>query len=132
MTINSRNKGASAERELIKLLKDDLGEGYDLKRNLEQTREGGYDITGLPKWALEVKRYADASPAIIRGWWEQAADQARAVRKIPVLAYRLDRRDWRIVIPMYAVTKIICTTNEYDWTVEMSLTAWTSLVREMA
>lgn len=131
MAINSRTKGASAERELIKLLHDELGDGFELKRNLEQTREGGYDITGLPKWALEVKRYAEATPSLIREWWEQAADQARAAKKIPVLAYRLDRRDWRFVVPIYAVTKIICTTNEYDWTVEMGIVAWTSLVREI-
>lgn len=132
MAINSRTKGASAERELIKLLVDELGEGYELKRNLEQTREGGYDITGLPMWALEVKRYAEATPSLIKDWWLQATEQARAVAKTPVLAYRLDRRDWRFIVPMSVLTKKICTTEDYEWTVEMGITAWTSLVREIS
>ena len=47
-------KGKSAERELAKLLGDHLG--LELSRNLDQTRDGGYDLIGLPGIALEVKR----------------------------------------------------------------------------
>ena len=57
----SRTKGASAERELIKLLEDHLGDivhqqNLSLQRNLEQTRSGGHDVIGLDDIAIEVKR----------------------------------------------------------------------------
>ena len=90
MPINSRTKGKSGEREIVNLLK---AEGFDVSRNLDQTRDGGFDIVGLDGIALEVKR---AKKPLISKWWSQA--KAQAVGKYPVLAYRLDNQKWRVIV----------------------------------
>lgn len=43
MAINSRNKGASAEREFSNIIYQ--WAGIRLIRNLEQSRSGGFDLT---------------------------------------------------------------------------------------
>ena len=73
MPVNGRAKGAAAEREFISLMREYCGEVIDenVKRNLEQVRNGGHDIVGLGDWAVEVKRYKTAGDADIRDWWDQ-------------------------------------------------------------
>lgn len=90
MSINSRTKGKVGEQEIVKLLKD---AGFDVARNLDQTRDGGYDITGIDEIALEVKR---AKKPLINKWWEQTARQAKA-DQYPILAYRLDNQKWKVM-----------------------------------
>lgn len=85
----SRNKGAAAERELLKLLGDELG--VMLARNLVQTREGGADCLQVSGFAIEVKRQEQLSrPA----WWRQACEQADRVNAEPLLFYRRNREPW--------------------------------------
>ena len=86
MPINSRNKGASGERECIKAIYDLTG--IELKRNYSQTAWGGHDLIGLDDWAIEVKRYAVAETASKKSWWQQAVQQAKRVGKSPVVIYR--------------------------------------------
>lgn len=88
--INSRTKGASAERELFKIIGDMLG--IKVKRNLEQTRDGGAD-TIVGEWALEVKRQEILH---IDDWWEQTTRQATIAYKQPMLIYRKSRQPWRV------------------------------------
>lgn len=106
---NSRNKGASAERELAGLIHDHLG--VRMVRNLEQSRAGGHDLvvhddsTGvvadrLRQFALEVKRHRRATESLISRWWAQACTQADAASLQPLLAYREDRAAWRLVLPL--------------------------------
>lgn len=90
----SRNKGSAAEREFIKLLEEGLN--IKFKRNLEQTRSGGYDVIGIDELAIEVKRCEQLN---INGWWEQAVEQADK-GQYPVLAYRQSRRPWSVVVPL--------------------------------
>jgi len=120
--INSRAKGKSAERELIGHLKELLPPEMtsELTRNLDQTRDGGYDILGLGDWALEVKRYAEVMPADLNRFWEQTTAQARNDQKRPLLAFRQDRRPWRVVMRMSDVG-LITESDDYADTVEMSL-----------
>lgn len=125
--MNSRQKGARGEREFISAFKEAAGSDIELSRNLEQTRSGGFDIVGLDDWAPEIKRYAEATPALIKGWWEQAVEQSTE-RKSPVLAYRADRRDWRVVIRASELTDII-TGDGIEDTVEMSMPAWIKILR---
>ena len=87
--VNSRSKGASAERELFKLISDALG--IEVKRNLVQTREGGYD-TRVGGFALEVKRVEQPD---FTSWWNQAVKQASLAKLMPMLAYRRSRQPWR-------------------------------------
>jgi hypothetical protein len=91
---NSRAKGASAEREVFKLIGDVLG--FKVERNLSQTRDGGYDSV-VGDFALEVKRQEALS---IKAWWEQATTQAGRCDppKMPMLIYRQSRQPWRVVV----------------------------------
>lgn len=128
--INSRAKGKSAEREVILKLKELLPSELtsELSRNLEQTRNGGHDIVGLPGWAIEVKRYAKVTPADMTGFWEQATEQARKDGSRPALAYREDRRDWRVVVRSDDVNGE-SRGEELMWTFDMSLPMFCELVR---
>lgn len=121
--INSRAKGKAGERELINELKVLLPPELtsELTRNLDQTRDGGHDILGLGDWALEVKRYAEVLPADLERFWNQATEQARKDEKRPALAYRQDRRPWRVVIKGW-------DSDEYEDTVEMALRLFAKLV----
>ncbi len=106
MAINVRNKGASAEREVIGLLQPVVDKVYTaygrvppkLTRNLEQTRCGGHDLVGLDWLALEVKRCETLK---ITEWWKQAVRQAGA-DKLPVLIYRQNGKAWNIRMPVQA------------------------------
>ena len=123
--INSRAKGASGERECIEELKKHLPEeiSSQIKRNLEQTRDGGHDLLGLRDWAIEVKRYAQIDPSDIRRFWEQTKEQARNGNRRPALIYRADRRDWRVVI-----SAIQDPNPDLNETIEMSVGLFASIV----
>lgn len=89
MSAMSRSKGARAEREVLSLLGDELGQS--LRRNLSQTREGGADCICVKGFAIEVKRQEQLSrPA----WWRQAVEQARRLGVEPMLLYRRNREPW--------------------------------------
>lgn len=140
MVINSRTKGAAAEREFAGLIHDHLG--IKLIRNLEQTRSGGHDliihpdeqgvvVEGLDKFALEIKRYAQATPALIKGWWGQAQEQAEDINKQPALAYRANQRDWIVMIPMHAVNKTLPMSHELEYTASFTIHGFCSIIREL-
>ena len=98
---NSRAKGASAEREVFKILS--AGLGFQVERNLEQTRAGGADTT-INRWAIEVKRQ---EVTLLNAWWQQAVEQAQRLNKsprasgyatVPMLIYRRSRMPWRAIV----------------------------------
>jgi len=141
MSLNSRGKGAGAERELAAALFDELG--VKLVRNLEQSRRGGHDLTLAPgeigpvaaqlgRYAFEVKRHAKAPPALVKTWWNQAADQASAAGLVPALAYRPDRGDWRVVLPLMELRPGLTRAPGVEFTAELSLVGFAALVREIA
>ncbi len=93
MSAMQRRKGAGAEREVLRLLGDELG--ISLQRNLQQTREGGADCLCVRGFAIEVKRQERLSrPA----WWRQACAQAARVSAEPMLLYRRSREPWAALI----------------------------------
>lgn len=118
---SQRTKGAAAERELAKLLGVHLD--CDIKRNLNQVRDAGHDLDGLP-FALEVKRQEVLR---VRDWWQQAVEQGKACGKPPALAYRQSRRPWRFVVPSKLVGFEQCS-DSYDETVELGIILFASLV----
>jgi hypothetical protein len=94
----------------------------DLARNLSQTREGGFDITGLSWLALEVK-YQEGEH--LNKWWSQTCRQAgvgiygereeegmtgkgevglssgkvgRLMIRTPILFYRANREQWSVML----------------------------------
>jgi len=124
MPINSRTKGQSGEREVIQILREELG--IDATRNLDQWRDGGSDVLGLNGWSVEVKR---AKTPLIKQWWEQTCRQT-GDHQFPCLWYRIDRKYWRVVIPIYAITPEFHISNDLEWTAEISPEAFCALVRE--
>lgn len=89
----SRNKGAGGEREVLRLLGQELG--VMLQRNITQTRGGGADCLEVTGFAIEVKRQESLSrPA----WWRQACEQAHRAGAEPMLLYRRNREQWRAFI----------------------------------
>ena len=97
MKINSRQKGAAGERELIKILQkhiDIIGFDIKLERNLEQTRKSGADIVIKNIIAIEVKRCEKLQ---IDAWWFKLKNLCQGSTK-PVLAFRRNREAWRFKI----------------------------------
>lgn len=133
MSINSRAKGAAGEREFCRVLGDLLGDALvePLKRNLEQTRNGGHDILGLEGFALEIKRYKRVKDGDIKKFWEQACEQAERAGGYPALAYREDLQSWRVRIPMEVLREDMTSTWELDYTAELSVEAFAMVVREL-
>jgi hypothetical protein len=97
---SSRSKGQRGEREIIKLLQPTVNAAYIeagrvppiLKRNLMQTMEGGYDISGIDWMALEVKRQEKLN---LNSWWRQTLKQCKENQE-PILIYRANRQPWRV------------------------------------
>lgn len=125
MPINSRNKGASGERELIRLIEDHLG--IRLERNLAQSFAGGHDLIGLDHWAIEVKRYREIGEPEKRAFWVQAVEQANRVGKRPAVCFRADRKQWRVLVD--AGTDLF-DEIDYNSTAEVSIELFFGLVRE--
>lgn len=89
MSAMQRRKGAAAEREVLRLLSDELGQSLTL--NLQQTREGGADCITVRGFAIEVKRQESLSrPA----WWRQSCEQAARIGAESMLLYRRSREQW--------------------------------------
>jgi hypothetical protein len=103
--VNGRNKGASFEREIAKMLFDELG--IKFKRDLEQYRAVSHadlicDNPDFP-FSLELKRYRDGPIGGSPAWWVQVEVAAELECKIPCLIYKYDRKQIRCVMPLSAV-----------------------------
>jgi Holliday junction resolvase len=134
MAINSRTKGAAAEREVSRLLFDELG--IRTARNLEQSRSGGYDLLPdkgslLEPYAIEIKRYAKVSNAMLKVFWNQAVEQAERANKSPVLLYREDRAAWLGIVSLSLINNSLSQSNHFDNTAIVTLPGLCGLVREI-
>jgi Holliday junction resolvase len=89
----SRTKGAAAERELCKLLSEELG--VTVQRNVDQARNGGADCLELQGFAIECKRHERLSRPT---WWAQAVEQGEKVKAEPLVFYRRSREPWQALI----------------------------------
>ena len=97
---DSRVKGHKFENDVCKLIGSEFS--IDVRRNLEQTREGGGDIM-LNPFLVECKRYAQHGANWFRDdWWEQVK-RASQNEFIPVLVYKYDRQPIRVVLPLVAI-----------------------------
>lgn len=141
MSINSRQKGAGAEREFSGLVYD--WAGIRLMRNLEQSRSGGHDLIVHPdesgpvadsfrKLAIECKRYQTATDAQIQKWWDQAVTQTEQSGLMPILAYRANRSPWRVVAPMRLVNDNLSQSNQIDYTATLSIECFCMVVSEIS
>lgn len=117
--VNSRNKGAAFERDIVKMLKAELGDVVDaesLKRNLTQyQRKDCTDIICGELFAVECKRYADGN-WYQQAWLDQAYHSAALLNMIPVLVWKFDRQPMRWTMPLYAVGReFALDNNEHDF-----------------
>lgn len=137
--IDSRTKGAAAEREFAALVLDLTG--VKLERCLEQARGGGHDLEpveddpaaqAMRRFAIEVKRHAVITNAKLAVFWRQAEEQAARASRTPVLAFRADRHEWRVLVPLRALNRSYGAWSGIQWTAQVSAEAFCSLVREMA
>jgi hypothetical protein len=101
---NSRNKGASFERQIA--LELELLTGVRFKRDLEQVRaaEHGDLIAEDPDWPflIECKRYAKGN-GCAWAWQEQAVKAAAAQGLFPVVVFKFDRLPIRVSVPLCAL-----------------------------
>jgi len=137
--INSRAKGASAEREFAGVVYD--WSGIKLIRNLEQVRSGGFDLIVDPDeqgevaqsyrgLAIECKRYNTVTDGLIKTWWKQARSQAEACSLVPVLAYRGNRQEWKVCVPMYLANDSLSRNHGLDSCITLSAIGFCSVVNE--
>jgi Holliday junction resolvase len=99
--INSRNKGASAERELANLLRE---RGYDAARG--QQHKGGTDspdVVGLPGIHIECKRVQAGN---LYNWLAQAIKDAGA-DKVPVVVHRRNGKRWVAILDLDAFLNLL-------------------------
>ena len=98
---NSRNKGASFEREVANLHTNDLNLTNNIRRILEQTREKHLPDLMLGRWYLECKRYGSGAESL-DAWWKQLLEATKN-KGIPALVYKFDRRPIKVRVPLGAI-----------------------------
>ena len=112
--INSRNKGASFEREVAKLINaffDEINYDYKVKRNLEQYQEKDLGDLNIPNHTIECKRYASGS-WYKEDWWAQVCESCGDT--IPVLIWKYNHQPIRVCVPLWAMGQ--------DWGKDNSVT----------
>lgn len=124
---NGRVKGANFERELAKMIYDELG--VQTKRDLEQYRASDHgDLIGLDGWTIEAKRYAhNAGGNFKPEWWAQVTSAANSTATEPVLIFKYDRQ------PIKCVVLLSSINGEFagkDNVATISFPTWCMLVRE--
>ncbi|MCA9655700.1 MAG: hypothetical protein KC501_37670 [Myxococcales bacterium] len=95
---SSRRKGGDYEREVARAVHDALGtearRGYQRKGGDEEP-----DVVGLPGWWPECKYGQRATiSAQLEAGWEQATEGAAKGGAKPVLFFRAQRRETRVVL----------------------------------
>ena len=130
--VNGRNKGAAFERQVAKMLHDELGVTF--KRDLEQYRAADHgdlipDDDAFP-FTLELKRYASGVGCKPQ-WWDQVKRACVATGKMPCVIYKYDRQDIRCVVPFTALYAAFGSEHRCDYQAEMTFEAFCYLVREM-
>lgn len=139
--VNGRQKGAAAEREIAKLLFDELGLSF--KRDLEQYRAADHGdlICDEPfPFVIEVKRYKTGC-APQPAWWDQVCAAAKSAGLLPMLVYKYNHQQWKWRMPAEAVMRAglphgcsqMREDAELDWNyaVEMDTRTAMMIVREL-
>lgn len=131
MGANSRNKGATFERDIAIALELELGIRF--KRNLEQSREAHHadlipDDPDFP-FVIECKRYAGGS--FQAAWWTQVSKAATEAGKIPCVIYKFDRRDIQVAVDWRAFAAMIGVALNDDGLIHMNLASFCFVAREI-
>jgi hypothetical protein len=95
LPINSRNKGATFERQIANALMQDLNLRNPVKRILEQTRTKELPDLTLGNWCIECKAYGSgAEPR--PDWWEQVLASSKVDDLKPALVYKFNNRPIKV------------------------------------
>jgi hypothetical protein len=133
--VNSRNKGASFERQIAAELHQMLG--LKFQRDLEQYRhtDHGDLICEDKDWPflLELKRYADGQ--FKQAWWDQADRAAKLSGLWPVVIYKFDRLPIRVRMSLDVISCCIgggpiVLDLDNDYLADISLDGFCYLARE--
>jgi len=122
---DSRNKGASFERKICKLIKDNLN--IDAKRNLDQYQAKGQADIVIPDWSIECKAYLKGT-TFKRAWWEQAKESAASLNLTPVLIYKYNNCPIKCVISLDVLSRNF--NAGHDLVCEVDIETWFYIVRE--
>ena len=122
---DSRNKGASFERKICKLIKDNLN--IDAKRNLDQYQAKGQADIVIPSWSIEYKAYLKGT-TFKRSWWEQAKESAASLNLTPVLIYKYNNCPIKCVISLNVLSRNF--NVGHDLVCEVDIETWFYIVRE--
>ena len=104
--INVVTKGKEGEREIVNALEPivrrvmteleiPLPAGKVVQRNQNQSSVGGSDLANVFGLAIEVKRQESIS---LNAWWKQCTAAATRNNELPVLIYRQNHKEWRVVM----------------------------------
>ena len=122
---DSRNKGASFERKICKLIKDNLN--IDAKRNLDQYQAKGQADIVIPGWSIECKAYQKAT-TFKPSWWVQTKESAAILKLTPVLIYKFNNCPIKCVISLDVLSRNF--SAGHDLVCEVELETWFYIVRE--
>lgn len=130
--INSRNKGATFERdiaqELFRLL------GINFKRDLEQYRQsdrGDLIADQAFPFLIECKRYAGGG--FQAAWWKQAYKASIATGQRPCVIYKFDRKPIRVRVQLRAAMECLSRgawSAEDQHLIDIDLDGFAYLARE--
>ncbi len=119
--INQRDKGKRGERELCKLLSEDLG--IKVERNLSQTREGGCDTISIDGFSIEIKHQETLR---LNDWWQQTLNQTKSGEQ-PILFYKQNHKGWKAQIRLSTINSDFEGT---DYTCVIDYLTAVMLIRE--
>jgi len=122
---DSRNKGASFERKICKLIKDNLN--IDAKRNLDQYQTKGQADIIIPRWSIECKAYQRGT-TFKPSWWVQTKESAATLKLTPVLIYKFNNCPIKCVIPIDVLSRNF--SAGHDLVCEVDIDTWFYIVRE--
>ena len=122
---DSRNKGASFERKICKLIKDNLN--IDAKRNLDQYQAKGQADIVIPGWSIECKAYQKGT-TFKPSWWVQTKESAATLKLTPVLIYKFNNCPIKCVIPIDVLSRNF--SAGHDLVCEVDIETWFYIVRE--
>jgi|TARA_R100001230_G_C5546933_1_gene75803 hypothetical protein len=100
---DSRNKGASFERDIVKRLNlffEDNEFDFKCKRNLDQYQTKDLSDIEIPFHSIECKAYKDGwwyKPE----WWKQICQACNDLT--PVLVYKFNNKAIRVCIPLHYI-----------------------------
>jgi hypothetical protein len=124
MSASQRRKGANGELEICRLLTDELG--TSVQRRLGAARDGGCDVD-IPGWSIEVKR----AERFLQAFWQQAVEQAEAMKRRPVLFWRKSRASWSVYVDLFDLAPSHFPKPKTHEPARLSLLAWCQLAREL-